>query len=134
MCTHFKAEETNKLAFVEKIYSNVLSFQAWHDLVMRKNKTKWGDRDIEMPATTEHDEHETDFKFNSNVLVTQLGGVSNGSRGEKCINAPEFQVVEQPPSPHNPPGLQKMGNDLKWHLDKISQSVFRCYIGLTHNW
>jgi hypothetical protein len=86
--THFKAEETNKLAFVENIYSNVLSFQVRHDLVTRKNKTKWGNRDIETPAAAEHNKHETDFEFNSNVLATQLGGVSNSSRGEKSINTP----------------------------------------------
>ena len=82
-------------------------FKAWRDLVARKNETKWGDGDVKMPAATKHDECEVDFHFDSNVLATQLGGVSSGLRCKKNTNAPEFRAVEQLPSPHNPTQLAK---------------------------
>jgi hypothetical protein len=95
VCTHFKAEGRNKLVFIETIYTDVLSFQAWHD------------RDVKMPTAAEHDEDERKFDFDPNVLAMQLGEVSNSLQHEKCINTPGFQAVAQPPSPHSPTWLAK---------------------------
>jgi hypothetical protein len=107
MHTHFKAEGRNKLVFVETIYANVLSFQVWRDLVVRKSETKRHNRDVKTPTATKHDEDEMKFDFDPNVLATQLGEVGNGLQREKSINAPGFRAVEQPPSPHSPTQLAK---------------------------
>jgi hypothetical protein len=69
---------------------------------------KWHNGDFKRPAAAEHNEHETDLDFDSNVLETQLGGVSNSLQHEKVINTPEFPVVVQTLSPHNPTQLAKV--------------------------
>ncbi|KAN0124605.1 hypothetical protein V8E53_011872 [Lactarius tabidus] len=79
-----------------------------HNLVARKYKMKWHNGDFKRPAAAEHNEHETDLDFDSNVLETQLGGVSNSLQHEKVINTPEFPVVVQTLSPHNPTQLAKV--------------------------
>jgi hypothetical protein len=79
-----------------------------HDLVARKYKMKWHNGDFKRPAAAKHNKHETDLDFDSNILATQLGGVSNSSQCKKVINAPEFPAVVQTPSPHNPTQLAKV--------------------------
>jgi hypothetical protein len=82
-------------------------FKARRDLVARKNETNRGDGDVETPAAAEHDEHEVDFHFDSNVLATQLGGVGSRLRRKKNTNAPELRVVRPLPFLHNPTQLAK---------------------------